>query len=113
MPFKIRNKTGLWSTGGCWPRFTKAGKVWNDLGKVKQHLAQFITRDGRSDIPDDWEVVELKIEITEGGVTKAAHVINAMVDQRILKEEQRQQAVKQSKINQEKKLLAELKAKYE
>lgn len=37
--YKIRNiKTGLYSTGGTCPRFTKYGKTWKELHHVKAHL---------------------------------------------------------------------------
>lgn len=37
--FKIRQKsTGLFSSGGASPKFTKMGKSWQSLGHVKNHL---------------------------------------------------------------------------
>jgi hypothetical protein len=37
--YKIRNKrTGLFSSGGSYPRWTKKGKVWRQLSHVRQHL---------------------------------------------------------------------------
>ena len=37
--FKIRDKqTGLFSTGGTYPDFTKDGKVWGQIGHIKSHL---------------------------------------------------------------------------
>jgi hypothetical protein len=36
-----RNSDGLYSTGGMSPRFTKDGKVWSQLGHLKNHLRQF------------------------------------------------------------------------
>ena len=39
MLYKIRNKdTGLFSTGGIDPRWTKLGKTWNSIGTFKSHL---------------------------------------------------------------------------
>lgn len=39
MLYKIRNKeTGLFSTGGVAPRWTKLGKTWNSIGTFKSHL---------------------------------------------------------------------------
>lgn len=40
--FRIRDKNGLYSTGGQSPDFTKGGKTWSNLGHVKSHLRQFI-----------------------------------------------------------------------
>ena len=37
--FKIRNRaTGLFSTGGTTPGFTKNGKSWSSMGALKNHL---------------------------------------------------------------------------
>lgn len=36
-----RNSDGLFSTGGCDPRFTKKGKCWNSIGALKSHLHLF------------------------------------------------------------------------
>lgn len=37
--YKIRDKnTGLFSTGGVSPKWTKKGKVWTSEGHVKSHL---------------------------------------------------------------------------
>ena len=36
--YMIRNKEGLYSTGGMDPRFTRKGKVWNGIGPLKCHL---------------------------------------------------------------------------
>ena len=39
--YKIRNKdTGLFSTGGAWPKFTKNGKVWQRERDLKRHFHQ-------------------------------------------------------------------------
>ena len=42
--FKIRDANGLYSTGGTSPEFTQGGKVWNNIGHVKSHLRQFMSR---------------------------------------------------------------------
>lgn len=42
--FKIRDANGLYSTGGTSPEFTQGGKVWNNIGHVKSHLRQFVSR---------------------------------------------------------------------
>jgi hypothetical protein len=37
--YKIRQKsTGLYSSGGTRPTFTKKGKIWRNLGHLKNHL---------------------------------------------------------------------------
>lgn len=73
--YKIRNKkTGLYSTGGTSPKFTKSGKTWSQLSHLKNHLNQAIVtiwkRDGNSqhvklqndfDAYRDCEIVTYKI----------------------------------------------------
>jgi hypothetical protein len=56
--YKIRNKQGKYSTGGSYPRFTKAGKVWTSLGALKQHLDLVTT----PRVYKDCELVELLSE---------------------------------------------------
>ena len=37
--FKIRRKTdGLFSSGGGYPSFGKRGKIWTNIGHIKNHL---------------------------------------------------------------------------
>lgn len=53
--YKIQDsKTGLFSTGGVCPRFTKSGKIWSRLNFVMSHL----TLVGHCNIPDTWNLVE-------------------------------------------------------
>lgn len=80
--FRIKNKEGLYSTGGNKPKFVKhGGKVWLSLAAIKLHLRQFSPKyrkhnfsndeynevyerfEKRNPIPNDWIVVEL----TESG----------------------------------------------
>ena len=52
MPYKIRNAENLYSTGGDTPRFTRDGKTWSTLGRLKAHL-KFV-----SNIGNDWVIEE-------------------------------------------------------
>lgn len=61
--YKIRNSEGLFSTGGMRPRFTKQGKMWQQLGHVHGHISQLTTVYTPADIYKDAEIVEA--EITE------------------------------------------------
>lgn len=62
--FKIRDKkTGLFSTGGMRPKFTKQGKVWQKLGYVHSHIQQLKDEYTPADVYKNAEVVEA--EITE------------------------------------------------
>ena len=78
--FKIRDKnTGLYSTGGMSPRWTKRGKTWNQLNHLKTHLRQFLQHPRKyngsymdvdwkiliNNIPESWEVVKIKIVESE------------------------------------------------
>lgn len=73
--FKIKDSaTGLFSTGGMSPDWTKRGKTWNGINHVKSHLRQHCdykkTPTGTdwssivNNIPSTWVVVELSV----GGV---------------------------------------------
>lgn len=65
--YKIRDKdTGLFSTGGYYPSWTKTGKSWKRLNHLKCHLNLWIRDDNgyvpkwrrdRYYIPLRWEVV--------------------------------------------------------
>ena len=58
--FKIRDKkTGKFSTGGVYPRFTKSGKAWMHIGHVKNHLN--VVMYTKSYEGKDLEVVEFEI----------------------------------------------------
>lgn len=85
--FKIRNKaTGLWSTGGSSPRWTKKGKIWSTYAHVKSHLrgvagTRYATvMNGIA----DWEIVEL--EVIENSVSSALDIVNAFEAERKEKE---------------------------
>ena len=72
--FKIRDsKTGLFSTGGCEPRWTKTGKSWSTEGQVKSHLNLWSSGGGyRHDkVPESWEVLKFVFVGTEAGVQSA------------------------------------------
>ena len=63
--YKIRNKEGLYSKGGCSGiNFSKRGKTWNNIGHVKSSLCSLIYFDYKNktiinNIPDDWIVIEM------------------------------------------------------
>lgn len=61
--YKIRNKeTGLYSTGGSIPRWTKVGKSWNNLAHLNSHLTAYYSRPYHAEYNNS-EVVEF--EVTE------------------------------------------------
>lgn len=62
--FKIRHKeTGLFSTGGLSPTWSKQGKVWQRLSYVHNHISMFVESYRPNSVYKDAEVVEA--EITE------------------------------------------------
>jgi hypothetical protein len=59
--YKIRDMTtGLFSTGGNRPTWSKRGKVWYSIGTLKTHLTMQSKIQGRP-ISPFWEVVELTV----------------------------------------------------
>lgn len=61
--FKIRHRdTGLYSTGGQWPSWTRAGKTWSNLGTLRSHLAQHLgDKHRRGTDMSAWQVVEIEV----------------------------------------------------
>ena len=53
--FKLRNKEGLFSSGGSCPVFTEKGKMWHGVGHIKLHLNALLKN--KWTIPDDWEII--------------------------------------------------------
>lgn len=53
--YKIRNSKGLFSTGGMSPSFSKVGKIWSNIGHVKNHLNTGVD----ISVYDDCELVEV------------------------------------------------------
>lgn len=69
--FKIRDReTGLFSTGGMSPGWSKKGKTWTARGHVTSHLTQFNSNPygrGRATTYDNADVVEFEVVETEEG----------------------------------------------
>jgi len=86
--YKIKDtNTGLFSTGGMSPRWTKNGKVWNSIGSLKCHLRQFMATKKVKDtsgyyvtdwkvlynkIPHNWEVIEIEL-VEKANIYISAH----------------------------------------
>lgn len=106
--YKIRDlATGLFSTGGSTPRWSKRGKVWTNLGHVKRHLQQ-LWRDAA--YPETAEVVEfIEAEGPKISVQDLLQVIKQQRDALALE----RQAAQESRIRKlELKELARLQEKY-
>ena len=97
--FKIRHiGTGLFSTGGTEPRWTKRGKTWATLGYVKSHLSLIDDCRGYYRKPHpyvDCEVVTFDVTVAE---TLTMQVILAQV-----KQDKVAKLAAQAKITQERK----------
>ena len=62
--YKIRNKEGLWHSGGCsLYSFGKKGKVWTSKGALANHLAMYNIDTAIKDV-QDWEIVEFETKET-------------------------------------------------
>jgi hypothetical protein len=88
--FKIRNKvTGLYSTGGCSPRWTKKGKIWTTIGHLKSHIRQLVGRKWSLPLKDiaNWELVELEVIEQENSVTPVQDMVNGFVAEQKAKED--------------------------
>lgn len=61
--YKIRHrKSGLYSTGGMYPRWSRAGKTWCNLGRLRSHLSQHLGTKYRSGTDmSEWMVVEIEV----------------------------------------------------
>lgn len=80
--FKIKDSvTGLFSTGGMSPNWTKRGKTWNQINHVKTHLRQHCSykvikpatpprfhdsvkdyKTMTNNIPSNWIIVEMTMD---------------------------------------------------
>ena len=60
--YVIRSKiTGLYSSGGTIPSFTKHGKIWRAIGPVKSHLRLVGQHNGGFNCYANCEIVTLKL----------------------------------------------------
>lgn len=80
--YKIRHKdTGLFSTGGMQPRWTKhGGKNWNKINYVHSHINQLKTDYTPADIYSRAEIVEAEITETLVHVEDAKDHLNKVYD---------------------------------
>lgn len=62
--YKIEDtETGLFSSGGMQPRWTKLGKTWNTRAQALASLRmfQYVGYQQRREIPPTWTLVEYKL----------------------------------------------------
>lgn len=86
--YKIRNReTGLYSTGGSNPYWRKTGKVWGNLGGLKNHLNAWCNQLREiKDIPDEWDIVEIIIKEEEAKTWPARVVSDKLKRNKAIKE---------------------------
>lgn len=80
--YMVRNNKGEFSMGGQSPRFRISnGKIWSQLGHVKNHIRQFKDKDNRQIMVDQgWEIVKVKLVVES--VSKIDEFLPDMFDPR-------------------------------
>ncbi|PPD55491.1 MAG: hypothetical protein CTY12_00515 [Methylotenera sp.] len=78
-------KTGLYSKGGTWPSFSKTGKIWKNIGHLRNHFNVLDSHGRRIYKEHDVEIIE--IEITEEVVCSTS--FDAFIQEAALREQDR------------------------
>ncbi len=98
--YKIRDENGLYSTGGMNPSFTKAGKTWNNIGHLKNHLRQFFDRTAyrgrRAELYENAEIIAIEIVETELEKQPVPNMIIDMLEKDLVEIEERSNNYPQS-----------------
>lgn len=79
--YRIKNtKTGMYSNGGSYPRWSKKGKIWKTLGYVRSHLRAFMEYDYRkkTTVGIDPKLKDWVIETSE--ITEQPRDVIAVMD---------------------------------
>ena len=79
--FKVfDSETGLWSSGGYCPTWSKVGKSWNSLDDVVKHLKIYergqYSDTPRRKVPSAWQVIEFRMHPV-GDILKASDLIHS------------------------------------
>lgn len=117
--YKIRNKeTGKFSKGGSssYNIWTKEGKSWSSLGHLKNHLHLFI--DYKGDISKDYpyqnaEVIEVEIKYEQCFRTDVNLITEQLSNDLAELDEKYEMQQRKWEEERDRKLLRELKEKYE
>lgn len=83
--YKVRDKdTGLYSSGGSKPKWSKKGKTWGNKGAVTNHLNMFCNSwsEDVKDLPEEWEIVEMIIK-EEDVTTWPARIVSDALKKRV------------------------------
>lgn len=111
--YKIRDKeTGLFSTGGTYPRFTNKGKSWSGMDALKNHINQFKGRESRWRY-DNCEVIEMVLVESELNKYDPNDLLNMGREAEKKRKEESERKYKEWTEREERARLKELKEKYE
>lgn len=96
--YKIRDRDGLFSTGGSYPSFNERGKSWVQRGHLSNHLAQ-MGKSGRSEyINRGCEVVTFEMVPLETETVGIRDYLDGISARRQEREAERQRRVEDFKI---------------
>lgn len=56
-----RSRPDKYRLGGIYPSWSKTGKTWDTLGKLRSMITM-VMRSGREDL-DDWQIIEYRVEV--------------------------------------------------
>ncbi len=111
--YKIRDtKSGLFSSGGCAPHFSKKGKTWRRLQDVRAHISQL--RGYAVSSYASAELIEVRQVISETVVTSQSITAftGQMAQDKETKKERIAQAEARRQEEEERALLARLQQKW-
>jgi hypothetical protein len=108
--YKIRHKiTGLFSSGGAHPRWTKKGKAWTNIGHIKTHFSMIGDAQLRAAYRDS-EIVEY--DVTEAGTSSMTELFDQILEAKDLKRKKAELARKNAEEARERNTLSHLLRKY-
>lgn len=115
--YKIRDKdTGLYSGGGSFVRWSKNGKIWRNIGHLKNHLNIFVDYNGLKEGRYPYrnaEIVEIEVNYDECFTISVDDFTKGIVQRMAEWRKQREQDNNERQRERELKQLQELKNKYE
>lgn len=111
--YKVRSKkTGLYSKGGMTPTFSKIGKIWKNIGHLRNHF-NVLDAYGRN-LYRKHEVEIVELEIVEEVVcsTSFDEFLQEAADREQKRKDDRQQRYNQWQIEQRRKQYLELQKEF-
>lgn len=111
--YRVRSKkTGLYSKGGTWPSFTKAGKIWKNIGHLRNHF-NVLDAHGRKIYKDhDVEIIEVEIKEEVVCSTSFDEFLQEAADREQDRKDKRKQRMDDWLIAQRKKQYLELQKEF-